>query len=266
MRSSDADYAEGEFVLSYHGWQEYGVSKGGKSLLKVDPATGPLSTALGVLGMPGLTAYVGLLDIGEPKAGETVVVAAATGAVGSIVGQIAKIKGCRAVGVAGTPDKCAYAVDELGFDACITHRADDFAEQLASACPDGIDVYFESVGGKVFDAVLSLLNTGARMPVCGLIAHYNATELPAGPNLIPKLMRSVLVNRLRIQGFIVFDHHHRRKDFLRDAGGWITDGRLKYKEDIVQGLDSTIDAFRGLLEGKNFGKLVVQFADDPTKQ
>lgn len=260
MHSNHPDYAPGDYVLSYHGWQEYGLASGGPDLPKIDPQSGPLSTALGVLGMPGLTAYVGLLDIGQPQPGNTVVVSAATGAVGSVVGQIAKIKGCRVVGVAGTAEKCAYAMAELGLDACVQHSADDFADQLTKACGDGVDIYYDNVGGKVFETVLQLLNVGARVPICGIISYYNATSLPPGPNLTPKLMRTVLVQRLKIQGFIVFDHYQRRPAFLRDVGGWIKDGQLKYKEDIVQGLDNAIDAFRGLLEGKNFGKLLVQVA------
>jgi NADPH-dependent curcumin reductase len=208
-----------------------------------------------VLGMPGLTAYAGLLEIGQPKAGETVVVAAASGAVGSVVGQIAKIKGCRVVGIAGGADKCRFVVDTLGFDACIDHRAPDFREALAAACPKGIDVYFENVGGAVQQAVWPLLNDFARIPVCGLIAQYNlATPMP-GPDMF-----TVLRKRLTLRGFIVTDFAAKQVDFLRDAGEWVRSGRIKYREDIVDGLENAPTAFLGLLGGKNFGKLLVRVA------
>ncbi len=212
--------------------------------------------------MPGLTAYVGLLDIGQPKAGETVVVAAATGPVGATVGQIAKLKGCRVVGIAGGADKCAYAVKELGFDACLDHYQDDLAEKLAAACPKGIDVYFENVGGHVLLAVLPLLNIGARVPVCGVIAWYNLTGLPAGPDFTPMLMRTLLVKRVKMQGFIIFDHYNRQADFVRDMSGWLAAGKIKYREDVVDGLQNAPQAFIGLLQGSNFGKLVVRVSGE----
>jgi NADPH-dependent curcumin reductase CurA len=254
-------FAPGDIVEGRTGWQDYAVSDG-VGLRKVDPSLGPLSTAVGVLGMPGMTAYTGLLNIGQPKPGETVVVAAASGAVGSVVGQIAKIKGCRVVGVAGGRDKCDYVVKELGFDACIDHRGKDLALRLQEACPKGIDVYFENVGGAVFAAVLPLLNPFARIPVCGLIAHYNQTELPAGPNQVPVLMRAILSNRLTFRGFIVGDFAAQQGDFLRDVSTWIREGRLKYREDVVDGLEKAPRALAGLLRGENFGKLVVRVADE----
>ena len=257
-------FAEGDFVLAGAGWQEYGLSDG-RGVRKLDPGAAPLSTALGVLGMPGLTAYVGLLEVGGLKAGDTVVVSAASGAVGAVVGQIARIKGNRVVGVAGAQRKCDYVVDELGFDACVSHRSDSLAGDLKAACPDGIDLYFENVGGRVFDAVVPLLNQFARVPVCGRIASYNATSLPEGPNRVPQLMGLVLVRRLNIRGFIVFDHAHLEPDFLRDVGGWIRSGELKYREDVVEGLDNAVGAFLGLLRGENFGKLLVRVSDDPTR-
>ena len=257
-------FAEGDFVLAGAGWQEYGLSDG-RGVRKLDPGAAPLSTALGVLGMPGLTAYVGLLEVGGLKAGDTVVVSAASGAVGAVVGQIARIKGNRVVGVAGAQRKCDYVVDELGFDACVSHRSDTLAGDLKAACPDGIDLYFENVGGRVFDAVVPLLNPFARVPVCGRIASYNATSLPEGPNRVPQLMGLVLVRRLNIRGFIVFDHAHLEADFLRDVGGWIRSGELKYREDVVKGLDRAVGAFLGLLRGENFGKLLVRVSDDPTR-
>jgi NADPH-dependent curcumin reductase CurA len=254
VASKNPKFAVGDIVLGSAGWQDYAVSNG-TGLRKLDPAVAPVTTALGVLGMPGLTAYAGLLEIGQPKAGETVVVAAASGAVGSVVGQIAKISGCRAVGIAGGADKCRFVVDTLGFDACINHRAPDFREALAAACPKGIDVYFENVGGAVQQAVWPLLNDFARIPVCGLIAQYNlATPMP-GPDMF-----TVLRKRLTLRGFIVTDFAAKQADFLRDAGEWVRSGRIKYREDIVDGLENAPTAFLGLLGGKNFGKLLVRVA------
>jgi NADPH-dependent curcumin reductase CurA len=259
--SEHADYKPGDLVLSYSGWQDYALSDG-KGLTKLDAKLGKPSYALGVLGMPGFTAYMGLLDIGQPQAGETVVVAAATGAVGSVVGQIAKLKGCRVVGIAGGADKCKYAVEELGFDACIDHRAADFPQQLAAACDKGIDVYFENVGGAVFNAVLPLLNLHARVPVCGLIANYNAAGKPEGPDHLPGLMGKLLVRRIKMQGFIIFDYYHRYQEFFKDMSGWLAAGKIKFREDIVDGLENAPQAFIGLLEGKNFGKLVIRAGDE----
>jgi NADPH-dependent curcumin reductase CurA len=217
--------------------------------------------ALGVLGMPGMTAYMGLMDIGQPKAGETLVVAAASGAVGSVVGQVAKLKGLRVVGVAGGVDKCRYVVETLGFDACIDHKSPNFADELAQACGKGIDIYFENVGGKVFDAVLPLLNPKARIPLCGLIAGYNAHEAPTGPDRLPQLQRTLLTKRVRIQGFIVFDDYgDRQPEFVSAMAPWVRDGKVKFREDVVDGLEQAPEAFIGLLEGRNFGKLVVRVA------
>ncbi len=260
VASNNDRFARGDIVLGHTGWQTHALSNGA-GLRKLDPKLAPVSTALGVLGMPGMTAYSGLLEIGKPQPGETVVVAAASGAVGSVVGQIAKIKGARAVGIAGGPDKCRYVKDELGFDDCLDHRAPDFAARLKAACPKGIDVYFENVGGAVFDAVLPLLNAFARIPVCGLIAQYNATELPPGPNRLPLLMRNVLTKRLLIRGFIVTDFAARFEDFIRDVSQWVREGRIKYREDIVEGLDNAPATFIGLLKGKNFGKQLVRVAE-----
>src|SRR5882724_2624320 len=226
VASRNAKFAAGDIVLAYAGWQDYALSDGA-GLRKLDAAVAPLSTALGVLGMPGMTAYVGLLEIGQPKPDETVVVAAASGAVGSVVGQIAKVKGARAVGIAGGAAKCRFVVEELGFDACIDHRAADLAAQLAAACPKGIDVYFENVGGAVQRAIWPLLNDFARVPVCGLIAQYNATTPLPGPDMF-----TVLRKRLLVRGFIVSDFAARQGDFLREASAWVRDGRLKYREDI----------------------------------
>ena len=252
-------FSPGDFVLAYDGWQEYGVSPG-STLRKLDPKQAPISTALGVLGMPGLTAYVGLLEIGRAKAGETVVVSAAAGAVGSAVGQIAKIRGCRAVGVAGARDKCDYVVRELGFDACVSYREGDLFTALQAACPSGIDVYFDNVGGEVLKAALRLINVSARVAICGLISQYNAAEPPAGPNLFP-----ILVNRATIRGFIVSDHADRAPAFLAEATRWVREGRLKYREHVVDGLENAPAAFLGLFEGRNVGKLLVRVSPDPTR-
>ena len=257
MESQASALRPGDVVAGFTGWQEFAVAKA-LGLRKLDPSGVPLSWHLGVLGMPGLTAYAGLLNIGAPKAGETVAVAAASGAVGSLVGQIAKIRGCRAVGIAGGPQKCAYVVDELGFDACVDHRSATFAADLKAACPAGIDVYFENVGGPVFEAVLPLLNNFARVPVCGLISQYNATALPSGPDRSNALLGAILVRRLLFRGFIVSDFIHQQAEFAKTMGGWLQEGRVRYREDIVDGLENAVAAFQGLLQGRNFGKLVVR--------
>ena len=256
--SRHAEFKPGDLVLGYAGWQAYALSDG-RGLSKLRPDEAHPSRALGVLGMPGLTAFMGLLDIGRPVAGETVVVAAASGPVGSVVGQIARLKGCTVVGIAGGEKKCDYVIGELGFDLCLDHRADDLPGRLAAACPKGIDVYFENVGGAVFDAVLPLLNTKARVPVCGLVSAYNATELPTGPDRLGLLMGTLLRKRIKMQGFIVFDDYGSRfGEFASAMGEWVRDDRVKVREDIVFGLENAPEAFIGLLEGRNFGKLVIQ--------
>ncbi|WP_414932475.1 NADP-dependent oxidoreductase [Vibrio europaeus] len=259
--SNHPDYDVGEWVLAFTGWQDYGISDG-EGLIKMGKNPTHPSYALGVMGMPGFTAYMGLLDIGQPKAGDTLVVAAATGAVGSMVGQIGKLKGCRVIGVAGGEEKCRYAVEKLGFDLCIDHKADDFEQQLAAACDQGIDIYFENVGGKVFDAVMPLLNTGARVPLCGLISQYNATSLPEGPDRMSMLMAQLLIKRIKMQGFIIFDDYgHRYGEFAADMGQWLAEGKIHYREHLVEGFGKAPEAFIGLLEGKNFGKLVIKTND-----
>ena len=260
VASRNPKFKDGDMVLSFSGWQEYQVSNGA-GLNKLDPRIPRPSYALGVLGMPGLTAYVGFLDLGQPKEGETLAVAAATGAVGSVVGQIAKIKGLRAVGVAGGKEKCDYAVKELGFDACIDHRDASMPKLLKEACPKGIDVYFENVGGAVWDAVVPLLNTHSRIPLCGLIAQYNATSLPPGPDRSSQLMGMFLVKQVKVQGFIISNYYNRLGAFLDDMTQWLQAGRIKYREDITRGLENAPQAFMGLFKGSNFGKLLVQVAD-----
>jgi NADPH-dependent curcumin reductase CurA len=259
VSSRNSNFAPGDIVLSHSGWQLYATSSG-DGLRKLDPAKAPVTTALGVLGMPGFTAYAGLRNIGKPKPGETVVVAAASGAVGSVVGQIAKLRGARAVGIAGGPEKCAFVRDELGFDVAIDHHTKDFGAQLAAACPDGIDVYFENVGGAVAEAVFPLLNDFARIPVCGLIAHYN-NEPAEGLDRLPGFMRAVLRKSLTVRGFIQREFVDQRPDFLAEASAWIADGRLKFREDIVDGLENAPEAFIGLLQGKNFGKLIIHVSE-----
>jgi NADPH-dependent curcumin reductase CurA len=258
VESRHPAFAAGDIVAGYDGWRQYATSNG-KDLRKLDRSGAPISAALSVLGMPGATAYVGLMDIGQPKAGETVVVSAASGAVGSIVGQLAKIKGCRAVGIAGSAEKCRYVVDELGFDAAINYKTDELVPALQEACPQGVDIYFENVGGRIFAAVLRLINRGARIPLCGTIAEYNATADPGGPNLRP-----LLVQRALIKGFIISDHHDRYPAFLSEVAPLVRDGRIKYREDIVDGLDAAPAALIGLFEGKNFGKMLVRVSPDPT--
>jgi len=254
-------FSVGDLVVAQTGWQDYALSNGA-GIYRLDPAMERPSLALGVLGMPGFTAYMGLLDIGDPRPGETVVVAAATGAVGSVVGQLAKLKGCRAVGIAGGEEKCRYAVETLGLDACLDHRAPGLRARLAEVCPDGVDVYFENVGGAVLQAVLPLLNTRARVPVCGLVAMYNAVSLPAGPDRSPLLMSTILTKRLTMRGFIIHqDYGHRFGEFLAAMTPWVASGDIAFREDVVDGLERAPDAFIGLLEGKNFGKLVVRVAD-----
>ncbi|QGG08015.1 NADP-dependent oxidoreductase [Enterobacter cancerogenus] len=261
-RSNHPDFKPGEWVLGYNGWQTHALSDG-KDLVKLGDNPAHPSWSLGILGMPGFTAYMGLLDIGQPKSGETLVVAAATGPVGATVGQIGKIKGCRVVGVAGGEEKCRHAVEVLGFDQCIDHHADDFAQQLADACPDGIDVYYENVGGKVFDAVLPLLNTSARVPICGLVSGYNATDLPDGPDRLPLLMGTLLKKRIRMQGFIIAqDYGDRIDEFQAQMGRWVQEGKIHYREQVTDGLENAPQALIGLLEGKNFGKVVIRVAAD----
>jgi len=258
VSSQHPQYQTGDLVMAYTGWQDYALSDG-SGVTKLAPDMAHPSYALGLFGMPGFTAYAGLLDIGQPQPGETVVVAAATGAVGAVVGQIAKIKGCRVVGIAGGAEKCRYAVEELGFDACIDHRATDFPQQLAQACVKGIDVYFENVGGTVFEAVFPLLNVHARVPLCGLIAQYNGVAPNAA--LLSALPRTLLTKRMHMQGFIIFDYYQRAgyyAEFFRDMSNWFATGKIKYREDVVAGLENAPQAFMGLLQGKNFGKLVIK--------
>ena len=251
---SDA-LAVGDWVNSMNGWREYYVADGG-SLMKIDPDLGPVSKALGVLGLTGWTAYVGLLDLGRPKEGETVFVSAAAGAVGSIVGQLAKLKGCRAIGSAGSPEKVAW-VKEIGFDDAFDYKQEPPAEALDRLCPDGIDAYFENVGGDHLEAALPRMRTFGRVVLCGLISQYNDTELRPGPSLVP-----ALANRLTIRGFIVSDHFDRLPDFLREMSAWYREGKIVDEETVVEGIENAPAAFMGLLRGENRGKMLVKIGPD----
>ena len=250
--SRNPKFAVGDKVLGMLGWQQYGLSDG-KGLNKIDASRVPMSAYLGVLGMPGVTAWVGLLEICQPKAGETVVVSAASGAVGSAVGQIAKLKGCRAVGIAGGKQKCDYVVKELGFDACVDYKAGALNEELKAAVPKGIDCYFENVGGEILDAALRRMNPFSRIAVCGLISQYNATE-PYGV----KTFQSILTNRIKVQGFIVSDRLELWGKAIPELAGWVAGGKLKYRETVAEGLENAPRAFIGMLKGENFGKQLVK--------
>jgi len=257
VQSRHPRYRAGDLVLARAGWQDYAVSNG-EDLMPLPEMARP-SLALGGLGMTAFTAYVGLLDIGQPKPGDTVVVAAATGAVGAMVGQIARLKGARVVGIAGGAEKCRFAVETLGFDACLDRHDPQLARHLAEACPKGIDVYFENVGGPVFDAVFPLLNIGARMPVVGNIAHYNDAAPASGPDRLPQVIDAVLQKRLRVQGLVILDHYETRFDaFRRDMAAWVAEGRIHLTEDMVEGLENAPAAFIGMLQGRNLGKVVVR--------
>lgn len=272
IKSNNPEFRVGDYVQDRLGWQSHAVSTG-ETARKLDPTLAPLSTAVGVLGMPGLTAYVGLNTHGRPKSGETLVVGAATGAVGSLVGQLGKAQGLRVVGVAGGAEKCSYAVDVLGFDECIDHRAaadaSDMRQKLADACPDGVDIYFENIGGKTLEAVIPLMNVHGRIPVCGMIGWYNAGALGGGlgegPNILPKVWRTILVNRLAVTGFIIFDHYDQYPTFLNEVSTLIANKDVIYKESIAEGLESAPEAFMKLLEGGNFGKQLVAVSNDPTR-
>jgi NADPH-dependent curcumin reductase len=259
VKSNHPDYKVGDIVEDRLGWQEYALAPG-PALRKVDPSIAPISTANGVLGMPGMTAYFGLLEVGQPKAGDTVVVSAASGAVGQLVGQIAKIAGCRAVGIAGGAKKCAFVKDTLGFDACIDYKAEkDLGAAVKAACPNGVDVYFDNVGGAVSDAVLAHLNFWSRVALCGSISQYNT----AAPG--PRWMGTFVGKRVTARGFIVWDFNQRYAPALRQMGEWVRAGKIKYKEDIVEGIENAPRAFIGMLRGENFGKMQVKLGPDPSR-
>lgn len=260
--SNHADYVAGDTVLAMTGWRTHAISDGAVRTRKVDLALAPVTTRLGVLGMPGFTAYSGLKAIGKPATGETVVVAAASGPVGSLVGQLARLAGARAVGIAGGSAKCEFVKNELGFDEAIDHRASDFPALLAAACPRGIDVHFENVGGAVWDAVLPLLNKFARVPVCGLVAQYNAGPAQHSVDRLPDVMRTILSMSLTVRGFINYEFENDLyPEFLREVSKGIQDGRIRYREDLIDGLERAPEAFIGMLAGRNFGKVLVRVAE-----
>jgi NADPH-dependent curcumin reductase CurA len=256
VQSNDPKFAPGDWCVGARGWQTHSVTKA-SALHKVEQGGAPLSTYLGVLGMPGVTAYAGMKDIGQPKAGETVVISAASGAVGSVAGQIAKRAGARVVGVAGGADKCLFVQETLGFDDCVDHRCTDLDAALADACPNGVDVYFENVGGAVQAAVFNRLNPFSRVVMCGMVSQYNDPEPPPGPNL-----GFVVGKRVRIQGLIVFDHPEHYGEWRAMATPWLLDGTLRYREDVVDGLDRAPEALVGILGGRNFGKLLVRVGSE----
>jgi NADPH-dependent curcumin reductase CurA len=257
LESRNSDFREGDYVESWHGWQSHHISTG-QGLRKIDPSIAPVSTALGVLGMPGHTGYGGILRHGRPQPGETVVVSAASGTVGGVAAQIARIKGARVVGIAGGPEKCDFLTGTLRLDAAVDHRAPDFATQLAAACPDGVDVYFDNVGGEVFAAVLSLMNAGGRIPVCGTISVNRDGDPQIGEDRMNWILSRVLVRQLTISGFIYPQFFDLTAAFHADVSAWIASGELAYREDIVEGLENAPEAFLGLFEGRNFGKLLVR--------
>ncbi|KXF89322.1 NADP-dependent oxidoreductase [Phaeobacter inhibens] len=261
VTSNVKGYEKGDWVVAFGGWQDYTLSDG-TGVINMGKNPQNPSWALGVLGMPGLTAWAGLTQIGQPKEGETLVVAGASGPVGATVGQIGKILGLRVVGIAGGAEKCQHVIDTLGFDACIDYKADGFADDLAKAVPGGIDIYFENVGGAVFDAVMPLLTPSARIPLCGLISQYNATALPEGPDRMNYLMGQLLRKRITMRGFIVFDDFgHLYPEFAKQMTGWVQDGKVKYREEMIEGLEQAPAAFVGLLRGEAFGKRVIHLAD-----
>lgn len=259
IESKSLLFKSGDIVQGSTGWQEY-AALNENFVRKIDPDAAPISTSLGILGMPGLTAYCGLMEFGKPKSGETIVVSAASGAVGSLVGQISRIKGCKVIGVAGGSTKCDYVVNELHFNSCLNHRDKNLKSLLSDTCMAGVDIYWENVGGITFEAVLPLMNDFGRIPVCGLIAHYSQTDLPFRKDRLPALFRSILTKRLSLRGFIVWDLKEREKEGLQQLSSWVKSGEIKYKEDIVEGIESSPEAFIGMLEGKNFGKMLIKTA------
>lgn len=266
-QSNIAEFTSGDLVVMQGNWAQYMISNGkgpdGRMLPKLDPARGPVTAPLHVLGVTGLTAYIGLTEIAPPKPGETVVISGASGAVGSMAGQIAKLKGCRTVGIAGGARKCAFVQDELGFDACIDYKGGNLATALKEACPQGIGVYFENVGGAIFDAVVPLLNRYARVAVCGTVAEYNATEREIVPDKIAPLLLATLGKRLSIRGFVIGDWFQKMPDFLREAAPWLRDGKIKYKEEFVDGLVNAPRALVAMLKAETFGKVIVTVSAAP---
>jgi NADPH-dependent curcumin reductase CurA len=256
VESKHPDFASGDVIAAHSGWQAHSVVNAADAR-PIDPAVGPLSTFLGILGMPGLTAYAGLLRLGEPKAGDTVLVSAASGAVGSLVGQIAKIKGCRVVGIAGAPEKCSWVTDVAGFDDVISYRTGDLRDGLDRACPDGIDVYFDNVGGDMLQAAMERLSVGARVVLCGLMAQYNTDEMPPGPN--PAF---IIKARATVRGMVVYDHEDQRAEMVTKVSEWLRDGKIQYLEERTSGLENAPEAFSRLMRGDNVGKAIVVVGEE----
>jgi NADPH-dependent curcumin reductase len=276
VKSNNTAFAPGDLLVMQGIWADYMISDGKApvsaantqpaNLPKLDPARGSITAPLHVMGITGFTAYVGLSEIGQPKHGETVVVSGASGAVGSVAGQIAKLKGCRVIGIAGGARKCAFLTSELGFDAAIDYKQPDFAAALKAACPSGVDIYFENVGGAVFDAVFPLLNRYARVPVCGTVSEYNVTTREKVDDKLPALLLATLGKRLTIKGFVIGDHFARMPEFQREAGQWLREGKLKYREEFVDGLANAPAAFMAMLKAESFGKVIVRVSADPTQR
>lgn len=254
VNSKHPEFAIGDIVSYFAGWQQFSVSDG-QQVSKIDPRITPPSLALGILGMPGLTAYAGLIDLGEPKEGDVLVVSSATGGVGSMVGQIGKVKGCRVVGIAGSAEKCKWAVENAGFDVCLNYREEDLPSALDKSCPDGVDIYFDNVGGNILETVMERLSLGARVVLCGLMAQYNLEERLPGTN-----PSNIIRSRATVRGMVVYDHFHKQKDFVEDVLNWLDDGLITYREDVTEGIENAPESFCRLMKGQNFGKTIIKVA------
>ena len=254
VNSKHPEFAIGDIVSYFAGWQQFSVSDG-QQVSKIDPRISPPSLALGILGMPGLTAYAGLIDLGEPKEGDVLVVSSATGGVGSMVGQIGKVKGCQVVGIAGSAEKCKWAVENAGFDVCLNYREEDLPSALDKSCPDGIDIYFDNVGGNILETVMERLSLSARVVLCGLMAQYNLEERLPGTN-----PSNIIRSRATVRGMVVYDHFHKQKDFVEDVLNWLDDGLITYREDVTEGIENAPESFCRLMKGQNFGKTIIKVA------
>ena len=254
VNSKHPEFAIGDIVSYFAGWQQFSVSDG-QQVSKIDPRISPPSLALGILGMPGLTAYAGLIDLGEPKEGDVLVVSSATGGVGSMVGQIGKLKGCHVVGIAGSAEKCKWAVENAGFDVCLNYREEDLPLALDKSCPDGVDIYFDNVGGNILETVMERLSLGARVVLCGLMAQYNLEERLPGTN-----PSNIIRSRATVRGMVVYDHFHKQKDFVEDVLNWLDDGLITYREDVTEGIENAPESFCRLMKGQNFGKTIIKVA------
>lgn len=254
VNSKHPEFAIGDIVSYFAGWQQFSVSDG-QQVSKIDPRISPPSLALGILGMPGLTAYAGLIDLGEPKEGDVLVVSSATGGVGSMVGQIGKVKGCRVVGIAGSAEKCKWAVENAGFDVCLNYREEDLPSALDKSCPDGVDIYFDNVGGNILETVMERLSLSARVVLCGLMAQYNLEERLPGTN-----PSNIIRSRATVRGMVVYDHFHKQKDFVEDVLNWLDDGLITYREDVTEGIENAPESFCRLMKGQNFGKTIIKVA------